>query len=71
MKAITKKANAATIRMARKATPGEAAVSSGGGVVPCGVGLLGGEAVGITVGVTVALAVGPGVGVGVAAKARP
>ena len=57
--------------MARKTTPGEAAVSSGGGVVPCGVGLMGGEAVGVAVGVTVALAVGPGVGVGVAAKARP
>ena len=71
MKAITQKANAATIRMARKATPGEAAISSGGGVVPCGVGLMGGEAVGVAVGVTVALAVGPGVGVGVASKARP
>lgn len=53
------------IRIARKASPEEAATPSGGGVVPPGVGLLDGEVVGVAVGVIV------GVGVGVAAEASP
>ena len=56
------KANAAAITTARSPIPGDE-VAPSGGVVPCGVGVLGGGLVGVAVGVIVGVAVGTGVGV--------
>ena len=62
---MANRANAAVIRMARKTTPERAGDILGGGVVPSGVGLLGGVLVGVAVIVTVGVAVGTAVGVGI------
>ena len=62
---MANRANAAVIRMARKTTPERDGDILGGGVVPSGVGLLGGVLVGVAVIVTVGVAVGAAVGIGI------
>ena len=61
------KANAAAIRTARSPIQRDTVVSCGGGVVPCGVGVLGGGLPSVAVG----LVVGVAVGAGVATEGRP